>query len=116
MRQVIDPQLRFGEQDISAIKLDPRSRDDIPRILRGLQHIYTTPEVRERVFAILAEVLPQRADDECTVSADTGRPGMAFGHSAGRRAGLRGRRGRGPGGGDGGAAPRERGIDASRAP
>ncbi len=77
MRQVIDPQLQFGEQDISAIKLDPRSRDDIPRILRGLQYIYTTREVRERVFAILAEVLPQRADDEGTVSADTGRPGMA---------------------------------------
>ena len=77
MRQVIDPQLQFGEQDISAIKLDPRSRDDIPRILRGLQYIYTTEEVRERVFAILAEVLPPRADDEGTVSADTGRPGMA---------------------------------------
>ena len=77
MRQVIDPQLQFGEQDISAIKLDPRSRDDIPRILRGLQYIYTTPEVRHRVFAILAQVLPPRADDEGTVSADTGRPGMA---------------------------------------
>ena len=77
MRQVIDPQLQFGEQDISAIKLDPRSRDDIPRILRGLQYIYTTAEVRERVFAILAEMLPPRMDDEGTVSADTGRPGMA---------------------------------------
>jgi hypothetical protein len=77
MRQVIDPQLQFGEQDISAIKLDPRSRDDIPRILRGLQYIYTTAEVRERVFAILAEMLPPRVDDEGTVSADTGRPGMA---------------------------------------
>ena len=77
MRQVIDPQLRFGEQDISAIKLDPRSRDDIPRILRGLQYIYITPEIRERVFAILAEVLPPRADNEGTVSADTGRPGLA---------------------------------------
>jgi hypothetical protein len=77
MRQVIDPQLQFGEQDISAIKLDPRSRDDIPRILRGLQYIYTTAEVRHRVFAILAEMLPPRADEEGTVSADTGRPGMA---------------------------------------
>jgi len=77
MRQVIDPQLQFGEQDISAIKLDPRSRDDIPRILRGLQYIYITPEARERVFAILAEVLPPRADEEGTVSAHTGRPGMA---------------------------------------
>jgi len=64
MRQVIDPQLKFGEQDISAIELDPKSRDDIPRILRGLQYIYTTAELREEVFAILAEVLPAGADGE----------------------------------------------------
>lgn len=76
MRQVIDPQLQFGEQDIAAIELDFKSRDDIPRILRGLQYIYTTPEVREQVFAILAEVLPERVDGEGKVSADTGRPGM----------------------------------------
>ena len=77
MRQVIDPQLQFGEQDISAIELDFRSRDDIARILRGLQYIDTTAEVREQVFAILAEVLPEREDAEGKVSADTGRPGMA---------------------------------------
>jgi len=77
MRQIIDPQLQFGEQDISAILLDPRSRDDIPQILRGLQYIYTTPEVREAVFAILAQVLAPRAEGEGTVSAETGRPGMA---------------------------------------
>lgn len=76
MRQVIDPQLQFGEQDISAIELDPKSRDDIPRILRGLQYIYTTPELREEVFAILAEVLPEGTDGAGKVSADTGRPGM----------------------------------------
>jgi hypothetical protein len=77
MRHVIDPQLKFGEQDISAIQLDPRSRDDIPRILRGLQYIYTTAAVRERVFAILTEVLPMRTEEEGPVSAETGRPGMA---------------------------------------
>ncbi|MCU7889156.1 MAG: ISNCY family transposase, partial [Candidatus Thiodiazotropha sp. (ex Lucinoma aequizonata)] len=57
MRKVIDPQLQIGEQDIGAIRLDPKSRDDIPRILLGLQHIYITPEVRGPVFAILEEVL-----------------------------------------------------------
>ncbi|MCU7879822.1 MAG: hypothetical protein KZQ66_09165 [Candidatus Thiodiazotropha sp. (ex Lucinoma aequizonata)] len=39
MRKVIDPQLQIGEQDIGAIRLDPKSRDDIPQILLGLQHI-----------------------------------------------------------------------------
>ena len=74
MRQVINPQLQFGEQDISAIALDFRSRDDIPRILAGLQYIYVTPALREEVFAILAEVLPEGKDGK--VSAETGRPGM----------------------------------------
>ena len=76
MRQIIDPQLQFGEQDIAAIRLDPRSRDDIPQILRGLQYIYTTPAVREQVFALLGEVLAKRRDGEGPVSPDNGRPGM----------------------------------------
>jgi hypothetical protein len=75
MRKVIDPQLQFGEQDISAIHLDPKSRDDIPQILRGLQYIYTTPELRERVFAILEEVIPEGVEGKA--DPDTGRPGMA---------------------------------------
>ncbi|MCU7879955.1 MAG: ISNCY family transposase, partial [Candidatus Thiodiazotropha sp. (ex Lucinoma aequizonata)] len=58
MRKVIDPQLQIGEQDIGAIRLDPKSRDNIPQILLGLQHIYITSEVRGPVFAILEEVLP----------------------------------------------------------
>ena len=74
MRQVIDPQLQFGEQDIAAIELDPKSRDDIPQILRGLQHIYTTPDLRGRVFTLLQEVIPQGVEGEA--DPDTGRPGM----------------------------------------
>ena len=74
MRKVIDPQLKFGEQDIGAIHLDPKSRDDIPQILRGLQYIYTTPELRERVFSILQEVIPQGAEGKA--NPDAGRPGM----------------------------------------
>jgi transposase, IS5 family len=76
MRQVIDPQLSLGELDIAAIVIDAKSRDDIPRILRGLQHIYTDAPTRERVFAILAEILPRHALGEDPVSPDTGRPGM----------------------------------------
>ena len=74
MRQVIDPQLQFGEQDIAAIHLDPKSRDDIPQILCGLQFIYTTPELREAVFAILEGVVPQGVEGQA--DPDTGRPGM----------------------------------------
>ncbi|HYN76715.1 MAG TPA: ISNCY family transposase [Lamprocystis sp. (in: g-proteobacteria)] len=74
MRQIIDPQLQFGEQDISAIWLGPKSRDDIPQLLRGLQHIDTTPEARARVFAILAEVIPEGTHGQA--DTNTGRPGM----------------------------------------
>jgi transposase, IS5 family len=74
MRQVISPQLRLGELDIAAIHLDPKSRDDIPQLLSGLQYIYVTPEVRERVFAILEEVLPEGVDGKADTR--TGRPGM----------------------------------------
>lgn len=76
MRRIIDPQLKFGEQDISRIALDIRSRDDIPRILRALQYIYVAPEVRSQVFAILVEVLPRSADGKRVADPEQSRPGM----------------------------------------
>ena len=76
MREIIKPQLALGVVDIAAIQLDPRSRDDIPRLLRGLQYIYMQPQVREEVFTILREVVPRDAEGQ-PVSVDTGRPGMA---------------------------------------
>ncbi len=76
MRKVINEQMVFGQTDISAIRIDPKSRDDIPRLLRGLQHIYTQPELRDRVFAILADMRPVQADGKTKVSAEKGRPGM----------------------------------------
>ena len=76
MRQIIKPQLALGVVDIAAMHLDPRSRDDIPRLLRGLQYIYTQPQVREAVFSILREVVPLDAAGQ-PVSIDTGRPGMS---------------------------------------
>lgn len=76
MRNVINPQMLLDGVDIGAIYLDPRSRDDIPQILRGLQYIYTEPALRERVFAILREVIPDRAKGAGKANADAGRPGM----------------------------------------
>jgi transposase, IS5 family len=76
MRTVIQPQLKFGETDIAAIVIDSKSRDDIPQLLRGLQHIYTEISLRQRVFAILEEVMPVRSDGKGKASSQTGRPGM----------------------------------------
>jgi len=76
MRTVIQPQMQFGQVDISTIVFNPKSRDDIPQLLRGLQYIYTNAALRERVFTILQEVLPKRVGAEGKASAKTGRPGM----------------------------------------
>ena len=70
MRKSINPQLHLGEVDISAIQFDPRSRDDIPRILRGLQHLYINPDRRQAVFCALEKMIPESIDKK------NGRPGM----------------------------------------
>ena len=76
MREVLNPQFKLSEANIANIEFDPKSRDDIPKLLIGLQHIYITPELREEVFTILAEIVPINEDGE-SASTDTGRPGMA---------------------------------------
>jgi hypothetical protein len=70
--------MTLGEEDIAKIKLDPKSRDDIPQLLAGLQYIYTNSDLRASVFTILEEVIPRRVGkgEEGMVSKDKGRPGM----------------------------------------
>ncbi len=54
MRVVQNEQMSIGEVDVSKIKFDPKSRDDIPKILRGLQHLYMDPALRASIFELLA--------------------------------------------------------------
>ena len=77
MRKVIEPQRALGQVDIADIVFNPKSRDDIPRILRGLQHLYVDPVLRQRVFSLLEEVLPDRIGAPGKACPDIGRPGMA---------------------------------------
>src|SRR5271165_1545042 len=70
MRIVIDNQLKFGTIDISKIKFDLKSRDDIPQILKGLQYLYTNADTRSKLFNILEEKVTPKADKT------NGRPGM----------------------------------------
>jgi hypothetical protein len=53
MRYTKKPQMKLGEIAISEIKINLKSRDDIPPLLLGLQHIYTNSALREVVFGIL---------------------------------------------------------------
>ena len=70
MRQVIELQMKIGEKSIEDIEFDYRSRDEIPKLLRGLQAIYVNKSVREQVFAVLTELVPKNVDSK------NGRKGM----------------------------------------
>lgn len=70
MRKTVTPQAKLGSVDISEIKFDLSSRDEIPKLLMGLQYIYSTPEIREKVFTVLEEIIPENTDKS------NGRPGM----------------------------------------
>jgi len=70
MRKVIDMQMKIGEVAIDNIEFDPRSRDEIPKLLMGLQSIYCNREIRKRVFEVLMDLVP---DD---VDPNNGRSGM----------------------------------------
>ena len=74
---------RKGEVDISEIKFNPKSGDDIPKLLRGLQYIWTDRNLLESVFEVLKKVLPKRngiklSSEQRSQKASThfGRPGM----------------------------------------
>lgn len=72
MRQLEPSLWQSGQGSIAEVELDVRSRDDIPQLLRGLQHLYTTPTLRTAVFEILDEMIPKQID------RTTGRPGMVL--------------------------------------
>jgi hypothetical protein len=69
MRKVIDLQMEFWKKDIANIEFDLNSRDEIPKLLMGLQHIYRTPQIRNKVFKVLKQIVPRK-------SHENGRPGM----------------------------------------
>ena len=69
MRKVIDLQMEFWRKDIANIGFDLQSRDEIPKLLMGLQYLYSTSSIREAVFKILKQIVPKK-------NQETGRPGM----------------------------------------
>ena len=68
MREVQKRQFQFGQVAIEDIWLDPKSRDDIPAVLKGLQHLYK--EHREELFLLLETHIRPGTDRK------VGRPGM----------------------------------------
>jgi len=58
--------------EIQGLTLSLRSLDDIPAVLKGLQHIYVTDHLREKVFILLDKTLNP------LIKTTVGRPGMAL--------------------------------------
>jgi len=72
MRVVQNEQMTIGEVDIARINFDYKSRNDIPKILKGLQFVYTNVALRTAIFELLqSQVAPK-------VSKTVGRPGMTL--------------------------------------
>lgn len=72
MRKRFEIQSELGSPSISDVKIPADSRDELPAILRGLQFIYSTPEVNRKVFALLEEKILAGVDK------NFGRPGMSL--------------------------------------
>ena len=72
MRVVESAQMILGEKDISEVWIDPKSRDDIPQILRGLQHVYKDKVAKEAIFKLLEQEISPKKDK------NNGRPGMTL--------------------------------------
>lgn len=73
MRKRFELQYELGAEPIEKIKIPERSRDELPPVLRALQHIYTTPELNKAVFDLLEQRISPSIE-----TRHNGRPGMSL--------------------------------------
>ena len=88
MRVAENKVLVLGQVDIDDVELDPRSRDDIPAVLLGIQSIHRDADLLEKILNLLSSHLLQdrEADGSCDripgesqkINPDVGRPGMSL--------------------------------------
>ena len=88
MRVAENNVLVLGQVDIDGIELDPKSRDDIPAVLLGIQAIHRDADLRGKVLDLLSSHLlqdsaaaggrGQAAEDDKRINPDAGRPGMSL--------------------------------------
>lgn len=73
MRQRFEQQMRLSTIAIGDVKFPLKSRDELPPVLKALQYIFITPELNEKIFALLEEKV-------CKNKKKTGRKGMDLWH------------------------------------
>ena len=74
MRRPFSTQTRFDCQSIPQVKLNLNCRDEIVPILRGLQHVYSQPHLRDEIFDLVAQDVNEHSRN------DRGREGLNYWH------------------------------------
>lgn len=59
MREIFPNQQTLGQTNIADIVICNNSRDDIPNILRGLQHIYLSKDVFDQICLLLKNIFSE---------------------------------------------------------
>jgi hypothetical protein len=74
MRKPFSSQTRFDCQTITKVKLNQKCRDEIIPILRGLQHVYGQPQLRDEILHLVAQDVNEHSRH------DRGREGLDYWH------------------------------------
>ena len=72
MRRAYDRQRRLDCPSVSRVVLNTDCRNETIPILRALQHIYSTPKVRDSILKAIARDVNGKS------SAQRGRPGLSY--------------------------------------
>jgi len=72
MRKAFDRQRRLDCPPVTKVSLNLNCRNETIPILRGLQHIYSTPKVRDSILGAIAHDVNGKS------SATRGRPGLSY--------------------------------------
>lgn len=71
MRANFIQQQSIGVEPISKVKIPDITRDELPPILKAIQHLFVTPELNKKVFEILSQSIKD-------VDVNKGRKGMSL--------------------------------------
>ena len=72
MRKPLSSQTRFDCQSIPEVKLNLKCRDEIVPILRGLQHVYSQPQLRDEILDLVGQDVNEHS------RSDRGRQGLDY--------------------------------------
>ena len=74
MRKPFSNQTRFDCQTIPEVQLNLKCRDEIVPLLRGLQHVYSQPPLRDQILELVAQDVNEHSRSDC------GREGLDYWH------------------------------------